>query len=492
MNPDLLKISKTRYTWANTTRNVTSTPLRYFYPRHVEDIQEIVKEAEKFNLRVRAVGSGHSFSEAAKGDDFVMDMKELRNAGHYEYPWVKNSLAHHHYVIADAGITIRRINRLLDAMGLALFNMGAVDFQTISGALSTGTHGTGIHKPAFPDMVRALRLVGRNGKLIQIEPADGITDPVYHQAHSTLQLIQDDDVFYSTVLSFGGMGIIYQIVFEVTPKFWIQEHRYLERWSTVKPKLLDGSFMQEVENHDFMAFRVNPYKIKGDHLCSIVQQNINHDEPSYIRQGGRNILSAFFSNREAVVEATIRAVNRKPQKTGNKIQTSLKFSRVRKYTDKSFKVLYQSGAAVLRYGISSEFAFEAKGDKMVEVLEKIFEVTAFNAATYGRYHPSHIAFRFVMPSMAYLSSAHQRPTTYIDVPTLYGALAYQDLLEDYQKMLIGMGGIPHWGKVNNMLYLNHAFLQQSYPKMQDWINVRRQMDPDGTFLSDFIVKMGLE
>lgn len=491
MNPDLLKISRTRYTWSNATQNVTSTPLRFFYPRHVEDIREIVSEAEAQGLKVRAVGSGHSFSEAAKGNDFVMDMKELRNAEKYTSPWVRAGLEQNHYVLADAGITIRRINRLLDSMGLALMNMGAVDFQTVSGALMTGTHGTGIKKPAFPDMVRSLRLVGTNSELIQIEPSNGITDPVYHQQHSTIRLIQDDDVFYSTVLSFGGMGIVYQIVFEVTTSFWIHEYRYLENWDVVRQQLLSGQFMQMVQMNDFVAFRVNPYKIKGDHLCSIVVQNIQHTPPSKWEQGRRNILSTMVSNREALIEGLIRTINRNPKKTAQKIQSSLKFSRVKNFTQKSFKVLYQSGAAVLRYGISSEFAFEANAITMVNILERVFKETEHSATAFNRYHPSHIPVRFVMPSSAYLSSAYNRPTVYIDIPTLYSALGYQSLLEDYQRIMMSLGGIPHWGKVNNMIYLQPSFIDTHYPKVDVYRMVRQQMDPKGTFASEFILKMKL-
>src|SRR5688572_27351826 len=229
INPRLLEISKTRYRWYNITNNVTATPLRYFYPENVEDIQAIVSEAEHEKFRVRAVGSGHSFSEAAKGRDFMMDIKNLRDAKLYSTP-VKAIYQTNNYVLADAGITIRRINRLLDEMGLALENMGAVDFQTISGAMMTGTHGTGIKKPAIPDMVRSLRIVATNSELIQIEPTDGITDPAWHNANESIKLIQDDDIFYSTVLSFGGMGIVYQLVLEVVPRFMINEHRYLTNW----------------------------------------------------------------------------------------------------------------------------------------------------------------------------------------------------------------------------------------------------------------------
>lgn len=492
MNTRLLEISKTRYTWSNATNTVISTPLRYFYPQHVEDIQAIVKEAGLQKLRVRAVGSGHSFSEVAKCDDFLMDIKELRDVEKYESPWVKANISNKHFVIAEAGITIRRVNRLLDDMGLALQNMGAVDFQTISGALMTGTHGTGIHKPAFPDMVVGLRMVGKGGVLLHIEPTDGITDPVYHALHSAIQLIQDDDIFYSTVLSFGAMGIVYQMILDVVPKFWIHEHRYLENWSSVKQKLANGQFTQMLEDFDFAAFRVNPYKLKGDHLCSLVVQRILHTPPTKFEQGRRNILSALGANLEWLIEGVIRSANRNPKRTGNRIQSSIKLATAKNYKDKSYKVLYQSGAAVLRYGLSAEFAFAADPVKIIEVLERVFKETEEAATHSDRYQPSHIAVRFVMPSKAYLSSAYTQPTVYIDVPTLHNTIAYQDLLDNYQLIMMDLGGTPHWGKVNNMLYLHPAFIHTAYPKYQTWMDVRRQMDPDGTFINDFIIKMGLE
>src|SRR4030095_12987463 len=488
MNPRLLEISRTRHTWHNATNNVISQPLRFFYPRNAEDIQAIVLEAENENLRVRAVGSGHSFSEVAKCNDFLMDMKYLRDAVKYESPWVRFGVQARHFVLADAGITIRRINRLLDSMGLALENMGAVDFQTISGALMTGTHGTGIKRPAFPDMVRSLRLVSTGGKLIQIEPTDGITDAAYHQANSNIQLIQDDDTFYSTVLSFGGMGIVYQMVFEVRTSYYIRERRYLMPWSKLKVEMQNGAFMQMVESNDFVAFRTNPYVIDGDHLCSIVVQNVL---PGGSHAGHRNIISGIFGNLEALIENTVKTVNSHPKKTGQRIQTSMKLSKVIDYTDKNYKVLYQSGSAVLRYGISSEFAFEAKAEKIIEVLEKIFANTEYNKNYAEVYHPSHIPVRFVMPSRALLSSAYNKPTVYIDVPTLNNTIHDFELLESYQRIMTAMGGVPHWGKVNNILYLNTQFVKDHYPKWQTWVNVRNQLDPKGTFLSDFIVKMGL-
>ena len=492
MNPRLAKISKTRYTWNNILGNVKSNPLLYFYPEHVDDIREIILEAEEKGYRVRAVGSGHSFSEAAKGDEFMMDMKWFRNIVVYQAPFVKPPNANNNYVLVDAGTTIKRTNRKLDDLGLALINMGAVDFQTVSGALLTGTHGSGIKMPAFPDMVRSIRLVGKNAELIQVEPTDGITDPAAHQQHSNIRLIQDDDIFYSTVLSFGAMGIVYQIVFEVVPKYWLVESRYLDTWSNVKKQIQDGSFMAKVYQNDFLSFRVNPHEIKGDHLVSIILQNREYNPPPKWKRGMRNLISTVGGDLEFIVEGVIRAANFKPDLTPKKIQTSMKLMKYKRHKDKSYRVLFQGGAAALRYGISSEFAFRADPQLLIDVMEKIFAQTKYLVAYAKLYHPSYIPLRFTQQSKAYLSTASIGETMYIDVPTLYGVLGFEDLLESYQEQLIPLGGFPHWGKMNKVLYQRHDVIQQAIPKYQKWINVRRQMDPDGTFINDFIIKMGLK
>ncbi|MEM9528846.1 MAG: FAD-binding protein, partial [Bacteroidota bacterium] len=66
---NLQDISLDRYVWTNASRNVEVTPSRFFYPKNKEDIAAIVQAAEARGLRVRAVGSGHSYSEAPKGRD---------------------------------------------------------------------------------------------------------------------------------------------------------------------------------------------------------------------------------------------------------------------------------------------------------------------------------------------------------------------------------------------------------------------------------------
>jgi FAD/FMN-containing dehydrogenase len=105
MNPRLLEISRTRHNWHNATNNVISTPLRFFYPEDAEDIREIVLEAEHEKVRVRAVGSGHSYSEVALCKDFLLDMKKIHGVEKYEAPWVKASVPSGKHFRAGGGRT---------------------------------------------------------------------------------------------------------------------------------------------------------------------------------------------------------------------------------------------------------------------------------------------------------------------------------------------------------------------------------------------------
>jgi FAD/FMN-containing dehydrogenase len=493
MEPNLKVEFKSRYTWRNATGNVEVTPLQFFFPENENEIAAIIKDAEKRGLRVRAVGSGHSFSEVAVNKDYLISMKKLDKVSRTTDENLRDSWKKRHLVNISAGVILKELNRKLDEIGLALPNMGAVDFQTVSGALLTGTHGTGINKPAFPDLVQSIKMVGTGGELIQVEPANGMTDPLKHGKKSDMRLIQNDDIFQSAVLSFGGMGIVYEVTMEVKPTFWMHEKREIIKWSELRKKLISGEFMQFVENTDFVAFRANPYEVKGDHSCAVVQQHIvaESEKPRGWAATQRNILSSALGNIEYLIESTIRRMNLRPQGAPNTIEQAIRSTKDIAFFGKSHQVLYQSGLAVIRHGISAEFAFEAKADIIVLVLESVFKAAKRNAEIGKLYQTSHVPVRFVDASKALLSSAYGKKTVYIDIPLLHTTIGDYELLERYQDMMIKLGGVPHWGKMNNKLYENIEFIRQKYPRWQTWADVRNDLDPKGTFLNDFIIKMGL-
>ncbi len=121
--------------WRNWAGTVTAHPVRVVRPRTVDELVAEVRRAAADGLRVRAVGAGHSFTDAAVTDGVMVDMTALDRA-------VIDTATRQ--VTVEGGSTLRRLNRRLAAHGLAMANLGDIDLQTVSGALATGTHGTGL------------------------------------------------------------------------------------------------------------------------------------------------------------------------------------------------------------------------------------------------------------------------------------------------------------------------------------------------------------
>jgi len=246
-----------RQTWKNQLANQVVQPLFVFYPQSLNDpsdnqsITAILERALSTGSLVKAAGSGHSYSDVATTPDFFINTHGLNRpadpvnpiAGQLKTDELRSTLPlalsptnwpnydpekNRALFETEAGITIRNLNTSLESRNLGLMNMGGYDGQTIIGATSTSTHGSGITLGPFPDMVRSLVLATTgtwDGKtfggkapqtvaLYRIEPADGITDPKKY-SEPVIQLIQDDDCFRAVICSMGCFGVIYSVVLEV-------------------------------------------------------------------------------------------------------------------------------------------------------------------------------------------------------------------------------------------------------------------------------------
>jgi hypothetical protein len=221
-----------------------------------------VVNAAHDDLHFRAVGSGHSHSEAARPKGFYTNMKEV--AGKLEEKWLRddgasvwarNAEDEEHAVDKDnlirlgAGTVLKKLNReILPDEELALPNMGAWDGQTLAGAINTSTHGTGLELGTFADLVRSVEIItvpesqyqeGRPYvRMLRIEPTDGITDPAKFAKDASkhdMGLIQNDDLFHSVVVGYGCMGIVCAYTLELQKPYWLREENTLKRWKQFDP-----------------------------------------------------------------------------------------------------------------------------------------------------------------------------------------------------------------------------------------------------------------
>lgn len=187
--------SKERTAWHNWAGNITATPARTVTPASVGELQETVRRAAEDGLRVKAVGTGHSFTAAAATDGVLVRPQAL--AGIRSIDRAAGT------VTVAAGTVLKDLNQALAAAGLSLTNMGDIMEQTVSGATSTGTHGTGRDSASIAAQIRGLELVTADGRLL------------------TCSEKENPEVFAAARLGIGALGIVTAITFAVEPIFFL-------------------------------------------------------------------------------------------------------------------------------------------------------------------------------------------------------------------------------------------------------------------------------
>lgn len=485
--------------WANTIGRYESKPVTYFKPESLQDIISMVKDAEEKNLKVRAIGSGHSFSDVAIPDDYLADISLLQMVQKADRAVLKSQFAGIHLVNAEAGVTVRELNRQLDKLGLALLNMGGIDHQTLAGVIATATHGTGKDLPSFPGFVKSITLVAGSGKVYRIEPGGGITDPEKFN-YPGINLVQDDDTFYSVLVSLGSSGIIYSCILEVWPTYYLRETKKLTNWTELKKKFLDGSIFTEGDEESNgkpprgVSFLINPYEVKGDRHTCIVMRHYYTTQPQkwILIEATRNIISGILGNIPTVFYITHWLFRWFPRRSPFLIRRSLRGMKDDKFVHRSHKVLYQGFEFVKERAYDAEFAFHlADVPNVINTIDGLIAKAAEFRDTKNIFQSSPLGVRFVQRSKAYLTPEYERDVAYLDTPFLLGIDGTEELLDAYQQVMFNKGGIPHWGKTNTILNNHPDFIEKNYSKLNTWKQVIRQLDPKGTFKNAFTERLKL-
>lgn len=481
-----------RPVWQNSVKNIICHPLRYYQPESIENLKDIVNEAIGNKITVRAVGAGHSYSSAPHTQGLLADMTLLdKNLGKYKYTTQPG-----HYYEFEGGITIRNMNSLLDKLGLAIATMGGIDHQTLAGALLTGTHGSNLGTGALSALIRSIVLVtnhldGEGAKVYRIEKKNGLTDPALYPPEQH-ELIQDDDVFNSVLVSFGAMGIIYSLVIEVEELFYLSECKKVDTWDNVKQMLKNGLLAE----HRSVYCQVNPYMVNGERLAlvawqdvtgpkgiqEIIREDLKHKLWHRLDRAIRNPVS-LLGNFPPTYWIFVWLINKYPSKVPRIINQAIKNQRDKTYVNKSYKVMYQGLDYLKERAYDSEFAIEIENDKYLETVEALIQLLQHLHETYSFQISSPMGIRFVRRSDAYLTPEHGKDVCYIDTPVLKHAYGNEILLYQVQKVFMEQGANPHWGKMNE--YVDKAYIRTGYVKFEAWEKQFRRFNSNGIFSNRF-------
>jgi L-gulono-1,4-lactone dehydrogenase len=476
-----------RTRWQNHTGNQGVDPLRVLRPTTLRDLVDLVREAERDGTTVRAVGSGHSWSDVALTPGFLVETHALDRVADGPPDLLRADVDDSRLVWTEAGIRLRALNERLHERGLALSNMGGYDAQTVAGVLATSTHGSGIRFGPIADFVRSLDLVAAGGEVYRVEPADGPTDPgAFGRRHPERTLVQDDDAFNAVVVGMGCMGIVYGAMLAVEPAYCLKEVRTLTSWDAVRADLLDGGPLRA---HRHWEVLVNPYERGGRRRCLVTTR----DPVPCDRRGATRARSwlveatSAFALTSSIVNVIVGLW---PKLSPRLIDMQMSAIARRDYENVSYRVL-NIGNANLLHAYSAEIGVpvDERGTH-VEAVERVFAVAAQHRALGETFHTSAFSLRFVRRSPAFMSMMHGRETMMIELIFLTHTEGGMELLAAHEEALYALGGRPHWGQVNSLTG-SHGLLASMYPRYRDWLAQHARFNASGVFDSPFSKRVGI-
>lgn len=198
---------ETQKTWSNWGGNQSATPAYTVRPRTEQEALDAVRFAIKEGLSVRAVGAGHSFTPLVHTGGMLMDLSQLSG--------ITSTDTARRRVRAKGGTPIHVFGDLLWEQGLGLANQGDIDKQSISGAISTGTHGSGIELGCFSSALRWVRLINGHGEIVEIGE---------DQLHE-LRAAQ---------VALGTLGIFLEVELQVVDRYHLQEQITYPTWEQTR------------------------------------------------------------------------------------------------------------------------------------------------------------------------------------------------------------------------------------------------------------------
>ena len=426
-------------TWQNWAGNQRTDPVRTIVARDAGEVADAVKAAARDGLRVKALGSGHSFTAIAVADGAAVVAPGDPRAVRVD-PATR-------LVTVPAGITLRALNPLLDEHGLALPNLGDIDAQTIAGAIATGTHGTGVGYQCIAAQVRGLDIVLADGSIVHCSPTE------------------QPELFSAARVGLGALGIIVGVTLQAVPAFRLRAQEAVLPLEAVLGDL--ASHVSDNEHFEFFWF---PHTEVAAIKCN------NRTEVTG-RERGRAaawISDELLGNGGFALACRIGAAAPRLVPKINRLVASQMSAG--EYVARSYEVFCSSRR--VRF-VEMEYAVPRAA-----VHEAMAGIRAV-AQRHGQAVTFPVEVRFLGGDDIPLSTASGRDTAYLAVHVVRGQ-PYESYFAAVESVLTGLAGRPHWGKLHNR---TAEQLRSVYPGFADFVALRDRLDPERRFTNPYLERV---
>ena len=430
--------------WRNWSGEVNERSQMAAGPTSETAIKALVIGAGGSRLPVKVVGAGHSFNDIATTEGLRMHLDDYRGLVAVNK---ETGVA-----TFRGGTRLHEIPELLAPYGLALENQGDSDAQTLAGAISTGTHGTGLGFTGLSAMVRSLRMVLADGSIVYCD----------ERMHSELLEFGR--------LGLGALGVIVEVGIQCVPVFRIEATEGAEPLD----ELLE-SYQQRSQDSDHTSFVWYPH---ADRAYVRTYRRLDGDEKPEgvppLSRAARFMDGEIVQNWGQGLAASLGSVAPGIVPKVNQVSSNLMVQR--KYYADAHEVFVT--ARRVRF---NEVEYGVPIDDGVEVVREIHRLIEAN--------DWRISFPLEVRTAAAddvpLSMAYGRDTMYIAVHR-YRREPHLEYFGAVEEVLQAAGGRPHWGKLHS---LRAAQLETLYPRFGDFIALRDEVDPDRVFGNHYLERV---
>ena len=378
---------------------------------------------------IRPVGSGHSFSALVPTDGHLVVIDQLSG--------ILNSDAQAKQVTLGAGSRLGDLGAQLEAIGQGMINLPDIDRQTVAGAIATGTHGTGVTLQALSSFITSLRLITPNGKVMDIDSSD-------------------EDLLHAARVNVGALGIVTQVTMQNRESYKLKKRE----WAAPTEDIL-ANFDELAASH--RHFEIFPLVYSDYSLVLSIDET---DEPI-----GQSEVEEEPSDDASIAESLGLSDNPTPAErlrlsnaTASRIQPT-------EAVDVSHKILSN-----VRNSRFNEMEYSVPAEVGAECLREILK-TIYDEAIDVQFV---LEYRYVGADDDWLSMSYgDHPHATISIHRTASA-DYRSYFNRIEPIFWKYGGRPHWGKVHN---LTHVELTELYPRFKDFMELRRELDPQGRMLN---------
>lgn len=413
-----------------------------FTPREIhrftdeQALSRVVRAAGRDGRKVRVAGARHSFSPLVATTDAFIRLDDHTGI----------VTATPGRVVVRSGTRLKALGQSLMAQGVAMENLGDVDVQTVGGAVSTGTHGTGLGLRTLSSQITGARILLASGEVVACSETE------------------NPELLRLARISLGLMGVFLDVELAVVPRFKLRCVWRKERLADV----VDNLVVRARASRHFEFFWM-PYTDLALTKTSDVT-TLPVRDPAWHRIGNDVLLENLG------IGLLGEACRLRPASSPSIARLIAASAGTRTKVNWSHRLF-----ATTRWVRFHEMEYAVPVEQTGAVLLAMDK--AIRRAAHALSLPTEV--RFVGGDDVPLSPAYGRDSAYIAVH-MHSTMDHRRYFAAMEEIFLAHGGRPHWGKMHTQ---TARTLRGLYPEWETFGRMRRDLDPKDLWLTPYLAEL---